>query len=81
MEASPFSGRYDQQVDRHSAYEMLKERADTKAANAADEKHKPAAHSSRDGIVEAMIKSIVRSLGTSLGRELSRGVLGSIFKG
>jgi len=83
MDASPFSGRYDQPVDRRSAYEMLKERADAKAANAANEneKVKPAARSSgREGIVEAMLKSIVRSLGTSLGRELSRGVLGSILK-
>lgn len=81
MDKSPFSGRYDQPVDRHSAYEMLKERADSKAANAAEGKDKPAARSSnRQGVVEAMLKSIVRSLGSSLGRELSRGMLGSILK-
>ena len=34
IEASRFSGRYDQKVDRHSAYEMLKERAETRAAEA-----------------------------------------------
>jgi DNA double-strand break repair helicase HerA and related ATPase len=81
MDKSPFSGRYDQPVDRHSAYEMLKERADSKMANAAEGKDKPAARSSnRQGVVEAMLKSIVRSLGSSLGRELSRGMLGSILK-
>jgi len=81
LDQSPFIGRYDQQVDRRSAYEMLKERADSTAANAAQGKNKPAARSGREGVVEAMLKSIVRSLGTSLGRELSRGVLGSILKG
>jgi DNA helicase HerA-like ATPase len=81
MDKSPFSGRYDQPVDRHSAYEMLKERADSKVANAAEGKDKPAARSSnRQGVVETMLKSIVRSLGSSLGRELSRGMLGSILK-
>jgi DNA helicase HerA-like ATPase len=82
LDKSPFNGRYDQSVDRHSAYEMLKERADSKTAAAAPGKNKPAARSSsRQGIVETMLKSIVRSLGTSIGRELSRGVLGSILKG
>jgi DNA helicase HerA-like ATPase len=81
MDKSPFSGRYDQPVDRHSAYEMLKERADSKVANAAEGKDKAAARSSnRQGVVETMLKSIVRSLGSSLGRELSRGMLGSILK-
>ena len=82
IEASRFSGRYDQRLDRHSAYEMLKERAATRAVEAPPEKKKTASRSSnREGVIEAMMKSIVRSLGSSLGRELSRGVLGSILKG
>lgn len=81
MEDSPFQGRYDQQLDRRSAYEMLKERAD-KAVQQPAGKKKTSGHSSnRQGVIEAMVKSIVRSLGTSLGREISRGVLGSILKG
>ncbi len=40
IEASRFSGRYDQKVDRHSAYEMLKERAETRAAEATAGKEK-----------------------------------------
>jgi hypothetical protein len=82
IEASRFSGRYDQKVDRHSAYEMLKERAETRAAEATPEKKKTTSGSrNRQGVIETMMKSIVRSLGSSLGRELSRGVLGSILKG
>ena len=81
-EASRFSGRYDQKLDRHSAYEMLKERAETRAAEAPPEKKKTTSGSrNRQGVIETMMKSIVRSLGSSLGRELSRGVLGSILKG
>jgi len=81
MEESPFSGRYDQAVDRHSAYEMLKERAEKAAQSQAGKKAAPRPGSNRQGVVEAMVKSIVRSLGTSLGHAISRGVLGSILKG
>lgn len=81
MAASRFNGRYDRQLDRHSAYEVLKERAAARAA-APPAANKPTARSSnRQGILETMLKSIVRTLGSSLGRELSRGVLGSILKG
>ena len=82
MDESPFSGRYDQLVDRHSAYEMLKERADKAAQpQAGKKKEAPRRSSNRQGVIEAMVKSVVRSLGTSLGRAISRGVLGSILKG
>ena len=83
IEASTFSKRYDQPLDRRSAYEMLKERAEKTAREAAE---KPAARkstgrrSNRQGVMEAMLKSIVRSIGSSLGRQISRGVLGSILK-
>ncbi len=81
IEASRFTGRYDKKLDRHSAYEILKERADARAAEAPPEKKKTATRSSnRQGVFEAMVKSVVRSLGTSLGRALSRGILGSILK-
>ena len=83
IEASMFSKRYDQLLDRRSAYEMLSERAEKAAREAAE---KPAARkstgrrSNRQGVMEAMLKSIVRSIGSSLGRQISRGVLGSILK-
>ncbi|MEN8108214.1 MAG: helicase HerA-like domain-containing protein [Pseudomonadota bacterium] len=92
MEVSMFSGRYDQQLDRHSAYEMLKERAEkavaVAAAGAEEKRSRKRAEprpgrrsSSRQGVMEAMLKSVVRSMGSSLGRRIARGVLGSILKG
>ena len=90
MDDSAFSGRYDQRIDRHSAYEMLTERAekaadaaqDTKTAGRGRAEPKTRRRSSnRQGVMEAMLKSLARSLGNSLGRSISRGVLGSILKG
>lgn len=85
--ASIFSRRYDEPVDRRSAYEMLNERAENKSKQEADaaaektaSKKTPARSSNRQGVMEAMLKSIVRSIGSSLGRQISRGVLGSILK-
>jgi DNA helicase HerA-like ATPase len=87
VEASRLGKRYDQPLDRHSAYEMLNERAEKTARDEAEAAaRKPAAkksagrRSNRQGVVEAMLKSIVRSIGSSLGRQISRGVLGSILK-
>ena len=89
IEASMLGKRYDKSIDQHSAYEMLKERAEKAAA--AEERaeqeetgtrRKPAARrSNRQGVVEAMVKSVVRSMGSSLGRKLARGILGSLMKG
>jgi len=81
MDESPFSRRYDQQLDRHSAYEMLKERADKVVQAPAGKKKTSGRSSNRQGVIETMMKSIARSLGTSLGRAISRGALGSILKG
>ena len=79
MDESPFSGRYDQPLDRRSAYEMLKERTDRAVQQPAGKKS--GRSSNRQGVIETMLKSIARSLGTSLGRAISRGTLGSILKG
>ena len=88
IKRSPFNGKYDEAVDRESAYEMLKRRALKVAQEAAREKNqktstskKPA--SSRQSWSEAMIKSAARSIGTSLGREggkFLRGILGSFLR-
>ena len=92
IEESMLGRRYAQAIDRKSAYESLKERAEkavaaeSKAAGVAEtgkaKQKKPAARgSNRQGVMEAMIKSVVRAIGSSLGRQISRGVLGSILKG
>jgi len=89
---SPYSGRYDTVIDRESAYEMLKQKAEQKAraaaASAAEEisikqqaKEKAAAarRSSRQTPLEAMVTSAARSVGSQLGRQIMRGIMGSLF--
>ena len=80
--------RYDKSVDSHSAYEMLRERAEKAAVveeqettDKAQQKTGKGRSSNRQGVVEAMVKSVVRSVGSSLGRSIARGILGSILKG
>ena len=89
IKRSPFSGKYDKAVDRKSAYEMLKERAQKAQQQAAEEeKNKKAATpkkrtSNRQTWSEAMIKSAARSIGSTLGREggkFLRGILGSFLR-
>ncbi|HDP88967.1 MAG TPA: DUF853 family protein [Thioalkalivibrio sp.] len=84
---SPLRGRYDETIDRHSAYEMLKERAEKEAAVAAEQgrqtKNSAAARprSNRQSTGEAFIKSAARSIGSQVGRQIVRGILGSLLGG
>lgn len=82
IKKSPVSGRYEQMMDRESAYELLKQRAEEKAKQAeSTSKRKPGRSRSRQSIGEAFIKSAARSIGRQVGRQIIRGVLGSIFGG
>jgi uncharacterized protein len=84
MRSSPFKGKYDEPVDRESAYERLQARAAERAAEGP-----PARSTGRGRAAEprsevadtlgAMAKSVARSAGTQIGRELVRGILGSLF--
>jgi uncharacterized protein len=92
--SSPVSGRYDHPVDRQSAYEHLRDRAEKPAMEASASGYsKPAASSKpapaprqprvaapRQSAGEAMVNSALRSLGTQLGRQIARGILGAIMK-
>jgi len=89
---SPLKGRYDQEIDRESAYELLKKRALEEARveaaeNARIEQEKAAGKSSRTRSStrqtpwEAAIKSAARSMGNTLGRQIIRGILGSLLGG
>ncbi|MGB1110705.1 MAG: helicase HerA-like domain-containing protein, partial [Gammaproteobacteria bacterium] len=94
MAASLVAGVYDNEIDRESAYEILKERSE-KAAEAAEIAEREAAEAKqqasaqrrsgggrqRQGVVEAMAKSAARSIGSSIGRQIVRGILGSLFGG
>jgi DNA helicase HerA-like ATPase len=80
IQSSVIAGHYENAVDRESAYEMLRERAE-KAAEAAEEsKPSPAVKGASD-LLGSMAQSAARSIGSSLGRQIMRGVLGSIFGG
>ena len=92
---SPLRGRYDESVDRESAYEMLKRRAEEMAKAAEEEARRAeqeqarkaeASASARGGsrrqsTGEAFIKSAARSIGSQIGRQIARGVLGSLLGG
>ena len=90
---SPYRGRYDELLDRKSAYEMLqtraiKEREDAEldAQRLAEEKlllaqeKEKARVSRRETPTQALIKSAARSIGSQVGRQIIRGVLGSLLK-
>ncbi len=94
IQRSPIGNRYDQPVDRESAYELLKEKAEVAAKNREAEearqlrekeelREQKAQNRStgrkRQGVAEAMIKSAARSIGSQLGRQIIRGILGSFF--
>ena len=92
--ASAVMGTYEKPVDRESAYEKLKGRAETASASAT-----PAGGGSfwdsmkgslgglmtgtgrKDSLVEAVAKSAARTVGSTVGREIVRGVLGSLLGG
>ena len=86
--ASPLRGRYEQAIDRESAYEMLAQRAETAAPkpeagsdwkrdveDAWGKSPKPRAARRGDSVTEAAVKSVVRGLSGSVGRELGRTLL------
>jgi hypothetical protein len=87
---SPVAGKYEQMIDRESAYELLTAKRQQGEALAEAERQakydygkparQPAARRS-DTPFEAMAKSTLRSVGSQLGRELVRGVLGGLFRG
>jgi DNA helicase HerA-like ATPase len=94
---SPVAGVYDKTVDRESAYERLKGRAEHASA-AGGGAAAPAdggwlgsikdslgglmtGSGRKDSIVEAAAKSAARTVGSTVGREIVRGVLGSLLGG
>jgi DNA helicase HerA-like ATPase len=80
MSRSPLKGRYDQLLDRESAYEVLRREAEIKVANSPKVTETRSSTRSRQTVLEAMTKSAARSIGSSLGRQLIRGVLGTLLK-
>ena len=79
---SPLKGRYDELIDRESAYEILKQRAEqerqTVAATKTEAKTKKRS-SKRQSYAESITKSILRSVGSSFGRQIVRGIMKTLL--
>jgi len=85
---SPFSGRYEQEVDRESAYELLKKNTERQAEIAMEEQQTkpqktktPTRASSRQSAGEALLTSAARAVGSTVGRQIIRGIMGSLLGG
>jgi hypothetical protein len=91
------AGVYEKVVDRESAFELLKARAEQAMKAAEEQAAKEAAvkaeaaqakeeaaevkGNGRQGFMEAFGKSAVRAAGSAIGRQIIRGVLGGILGG
>jgi uncharacterized protein len=85
---SPFSGRYEQEVDRESAYELLKKKAERQIEEAAEDQQikqrktkAPIRNSNRQSAGEALLTSAARAVGSTVGRQIIRGIMGSLLGG
>ena len=94
IDRSPVQGRYDQEVNRESAHEMLKKRAEEKLkrdeaekrrremAEAAQEAKRAggtrSSRSRRQTPTEAFLKSLLRSFGTQVGGQAGKLVRGML---
>ena len=82
---SPAGAVYAKTVDRESAYELLKKRAEAASPQSAPPHSAAPPPPSRQpsparggSMWDGFLKSAARSIGTQVGRELIRGVLGSM---
>ena len=89
ISASNVFGFYEKLVDRESAYEILKNRAEQSATESKVEEGfswggllgGDKVSKGRETVLEAAAKSAARAIGSQLGRQIIRGVLGSILGG
>ncbi len=85
---SPIGKRYDAVIDRESAYEILKSKADaaalelekvTEAVEAEKrarlEQRVAARPSNRQGVGEVLVKTVVRSVASNVGRQIAHNVV------
>jgi DNA helicase HerA-like ATPase len=84
LKRSPFHGRYDEEVDRESAYEMLKQKTEQLQQEKLEEKEakqerKTTGGRQRQTVTEALLKNAARSIGTTVGRQIVRGIMGSLL--
>jgi uncharacterized protein len=79
---SPFREQYAISIDRESAYEILKSKAQVlqkpETAENPDKSRRKTSQSGSENMIGAVAKSAVKAIGSPLGREILRGVLGSL---
>lgn len=89
---SPVLDRYDEAIDRKSAFELLTARAQKAAAEASEPERgrkykRPATkksssrRSSSRSTTNTVIRSVTKIVTSRLGQQLVRGILGSFFRG
>jgi hypothetical protein len=84
VRGSLLSGHYEQAVDRESAYEKLKARAEQQKSVASETgipRGRGEPKSQGRSMLEAAAKSAAHAIGSQIGRQIIRGVLGSMFGG
>jgi len=83
IQGSVIYGHYEKVVDRDSAFEMLKKRAEAAPPKAVDAKATPGrpAKSEAGKLADTLAKSAVRAVGYQIGRQVVRGLLGSFLGG
>ncbi len=77
-------GAYEKVVDRESAYEKLRQKAEQspQVPQQTPKEREPRAVPSETGkLIGALAKSAAHAIGSQLGRQIIRGVLGSLFGG
>ncbi|TAK08152.1 MAG: DUF853 family protein [Candidatus Manganitrophaceae bacterium] len=93
VQRSVLYGHYEKTIDRESAYEKLKSRAEETTPPAQQEGDQGGGWTdlltgstgkrgrSREGMLESMAKSAARAIGSQLGRQIMRGLFGSMTGG
>ena len=85
IRASVLYGHYERAVDRESAYEKLKAKAEQRKIETqeapAPKGRAAAPRSQTTDIINAVAKSAAHAVGSQIGRQIIRGVLGSLFGG
>lgn len=78
-------GHYEKTVDRESAYEKLKAKAEQSKIESQEQisqrRQTKEPKSQTEQLLRAAVKSAAHAIGSQLGRQIIRGVLGSIFGG
>ncbi|MDQ0394572.1 helicase HerA-like domain-containing protein [Labrys monachus] len=88
MQASPLRGKYEQAIDRDSAFEMLQRRVAQDAAPAPGQKGGGildtifgSGSGGRMTTTQAVIRSVSRTIATTAGREITQAILRGILGG